>query len=271
MTAKRISGTKEWSVESVNCLSGCSHDCRYCYARADALWFGRIKSAAEWSRPVLREKEVTRRRRKVKGPVMFPTTHDITPEFLEPCLEVIRNILEAGNRLLIVSKPHFDCIEAIVRETWRYQEQILFRFTIGAMDDELLGYWEPGAPTFQERLEALQVAWAAAYETSVSCEPLLDSHCVQALVAKLAPCGPKSSAAPHYITDTIWIGKMNQVRARCVAGTSQQAIRWIEAGQTDRRVREIYEALKDHPKVRWKDSYKRVLGLQEATAAGQDV
>jgi DNA repair photolyase len=24
------SGTREWAVKSVNCCSGCSHDCRYC-------------------------------------------------------------------------------------------------------------------------------------------------------------------------------------------------------------------------------------------------
>ena len=49
--AKKISGTKEWSIASVNCVTGCENDCRYCYARHDALtrYGGRIKSAAEWS------------------------------------------------------------------------------------------------------------------------------------------------------------------------------------------------------------------------------
>lgn len=27
---KKISGTKEWAVHSLNCINGCSHDCHYC-------------------------------------------------------------------------------------------------------------------------------------------------------------------------------------------------------------------------------------------------
>ena len=44
MSKKPISGTKEWSVSSVNCITGCEHNCRYCYARANALRFKRIAS-----------------------------------------------------------------------------------------------------------------------------------------------------------------------------------------------------------------------------------
>ena len=28
-------GTQEWSVKTVNCCTGCSHDCRYCYAKGN--------------------------------------------------------------------------------------------------------------------------------------------------------------------------------------------------------------------------------------------
>ena len=48
MTAKKISGTKEWSVKSVNILAGCTHRCRYCYARATALKYKRIVDPEEW-------------------------------------------------------------------------------------------------------------------------------------------------------------------------------------------------------------------------------
>ncbi len=257
----KISGTKEWSVASVNCLTGCSHDCRYCYARANALRFKRIATPAEWSRPVIREKEVNRRRRKVDGTVMFPTTHDILPEFLEPCLTVIRNLLEAGNRVLIVSKPHYECIQSITDEFAAYRERILLRFTMGALSEDVLRYWEPGAPSFKERFHCLVMAHQRGFATSVSCEPLLEPERVVELFPWLE----------IHVSDTIWIGKLNQASARCVPGTSEEEISRIEAGQTDERVREIYEELKDQPKVRWKESYKRVLGLEEATAAGLDV
>jgi len=193
---------------------------------------------------------------------MFPTTHDITPEHLEPCLEVIGKLIAAGNRLLIVSKPHIDCIKKI---TWRFWElhcsQILFRFTIGAMDDEILSYWEPGAPTFSERKTSLMHACSMGFATSVSIEPMLDSPHIVELVNAVSP----------YVTDTIWIGKMKQVRARAMPGTSEAAIRRVEAGQTDERIREIYADLKDHSQIRWKDSFKSVVGVELATAAGLDV
>lgn len=67
-----------------------------------------------------------------------------------------------------------------------------------------------------------------------------------------------------FVTDKIWIGMMNKIRERCIPGTSEEEIRKIEAGQTDQRVRKIYELLKDEPKVRWKKEYRDVLGLQPA-------
>lgn len=261
----QISGTKEWSVQSANCLLGCPHKCRYCYARAMALQYGKFADPNDWGESYLRLRsaEVTKRRRKVDGPVMFPTTHDIVPEYLDACLEVIQRILEAGNRLLIVSKPHLECIRAIMalpRKKW-VKDQVLFRFTIGATKSRLLRYWEPGAPSFSERLECLEEAAWAGWQTSVSCEPLLDSEQVGRLVR----------AVQGYVTDTIWIGKMNQVRKRVIPGTDEAEIRRIEAGQTDQRVREIYAELKDHLKIRWKESYKQILGLQRPTVAGLDV
>ncbi len=261
--AKRISGTKEWSVESVNIVLGCSHKCRYCYARANALRRKQIPNHQAWGESYfrLREKEVYKRRKNVGGTVMFPSTHDILPQFLEPSLTVIRNILEAGNRLLIVSKPHLECIEAICREFECYREKMLFRFTIGAISNEILGYWEPGAPTFEERFASLKHAHDKGFATSVSCEPLLESDNVRAMFDTLAP----------YITDSIWIGKLNGIDYRVEPGAATEAIRRIKDGQTDEKVRTIYEALKDEPKVRWKESYKGVLGLELAMEAGLDV
>ena len=260
---KPITGTKEWSVESVNIVLGCAHKCRYCYARANALRRKQIPSLAAWGETYyrLREEQVRKRRKNVGGTVMFPSTHDILPEFLEPSLIVMRKILDAGNRLLVVSKPHLECIQTICREFETYRHRILFRFTIGAMNNTILKYWEPGAPSFEERLASLKHAFDHGFETSVSCEPLLDSDHVEALFHTVFP----------YVTHSIWIGKLNMIDSRVEPGSDPEAIRRIKEGQTDRRVREIYEALKCEPKVKWKESYKRVLGLELAEEAGLDV
>ena len=74
---------------------------------------------------------------------------------------MLRKLLAAGNEVLIVTKPHLECVERLCRELAAYKEKIVFRFTIGAMDDELLAFWEPGAPAFAERLAALKHAHAA--------------------------------------------------------------------------------------------------------------
>lgn len=44
----------------------------------------------------------------------------------------------------------------------------------------------------------------------------------------------------------------------------------VKGGQTPERIRAIYEALKEHPKIRWKDSYRRVLGLPLAEPRSEE-
>ena len=259
----RISGTKEWAVANVNCVTGCEHNCRYCYARFQAVErFHRVASKEEWAEPQVRAHDVKKRRHRVDGTVMFPTTHDITPSILEPCVEVLTNLLEAENDVLVVSKPHLECIERICQDFVLYKAQILFRFTIGAFDDSILGYWEPGAPHFMERFACLKHAFNKGYLTSVSVEPMLDSENMVTLFEMLEP----------FVTDSIWIGKMNKLRQRVEITTDEDerhAVR-IEAGQTDDKIWKIYRALKEEPKVKWKESVKEIVGLPLATEAGTD-
>jgi len=255
-----ISGTREWSVASVNFCTGCEHNCRYCYARANALRFKRIATAAEWKRMKLRPAEVSRRRRPQGGTVMVPTTHDIVPRFLDESLEVIGKLLDTGDKVLIVSKPHIDCVRRICQEFRQARERIMFRFSIGAWSDEILAYWEPAAPTLSERQASLHLAYGKGFVTSVSMEPLLQPERVELLVERLSP----------FVSDSLWIGKLNQIDRRTVPSTRRGEIDRVKAGQTDKAVRRVYERLKDHPLVKWKESYKKVLGLRLAETAGLD-
>ena len=84
--AKKKTGTREWAEKNINVITGCEHRCRYCYAAEMAKRYHRIAALDEWGTPQLRPKEVAKKRRKVKGRIMFPTTHDITPRFLEDCV-----------------------------------------------------------------------------------------------------------------------------------------------------------------------------------------
>jgi DNA repair photolyase len=212
---------------------------------------------------VVNEKAVNKKWKKYDGVVMFPSVHDITPAVLEPCLTTIGHILDAGNKILIVSKPHLECIQAICKMFDFERDQIVFRFTIGADSDEVLGYWEPHAPTFQERLASLSYAWEEQFATSVSIEPMLDRTNIIRLVDTIY----------SFVSDTIWIGKMNAIgkRVAVVTDEDRQQVAQIVAGQTDEEIKKVYLALKDNPKVRWKESIKQVVGLPLATQAGLDI
>jgi len=260
---KPVSGTKEWASHSLNCSLGCSHGCHYCYAKANASRFNR-KKPEDWTTEEISMAAVKKSYGRKNGVIMFPTAHDITPGTLEPCLHVLKKLLDAGNEVLVVSKPHYPCIERLCRELYHHKDRILFRFTIGSADDEVLKFWEPGAPPFRERLGALKLAYHHGFKTSVSCEPMLDDH-----------IGRVVAAVKDHVTDAVWLGKANKLASRLSLNRAPaevvEAGRKLEAAQNDDRIREIYETFRSYPQVKWKDSIKQVVGLDRPTEAGLDV
>src|SRR5664280_2327835 len=150
-------GTREWSPHTLNCITGCINDCLYCYSKEMSIRYGR-STADTWRDEVVRPHNLQEKIKKYDARVMYPSAHDIRPEHLKENMEFLKHILEAGNEVLIVSKPHLECIKAICKEFEAYKDKILFRFTIGSADDNVLKFWEPGAPGFKERLECLK--WA---------------------------------------------------------------------------------------------------------------
>ena len=180
---------------------------------------------------------------------MFPSSHDITPLNLNACENVIYQLINAGNDVLVVSKPHFECIESLCSFFKYDREKILFRFTIGARDDAILSYWEPNAPAYDERLASLIYAYENGFETSVSVEPMLDSANIDALISDLSP----------YVTNAIWVGTMNHL-GRFEKGSDmvlRQAIKTIQRGQTDANIKAIYQRYKHNPLIKWKKEIKK--------------
>lgn len=246
-------GTKEWAEDNVNIQRGCEHGCRYCYAREFAVRFHRC-TIGQWLLPVIDNAKVDKNYGKHKGIVMFPSAHDITPRNLSECLCVLRKLLDAGNQVLIVSKPHWPCITLICETLMEYRSQIMFRFTIGSKDDEVLSFWEPNAPGFKERLACLRYAHNCRYYTSVSCEPYLDNNVVDLFLA-----------VKPWTTHSFWVGKLRDFNSRVDMFdiTSEQKERFVKplkAAQTDEAVREIYNQLAVERLVKWKDSIRKVIG-----------
>jgi DNA repair photolyase len=255
-------GTREWAAKTVNCCTGCAHDCVYCYAKSMALRFGQVPDG-QWDSERIRQHDVVRKHRKYPGRVMFPSSHDITPTNLSACLQVLDNLLAAGNEVLVVSKPHLECIRAICQKFESYRDKILFRFTIGAQDDRLLSLFEPNAPGYAERRASLQYAYEQDFQTSVSVEPMLDSQRIDDLVVDLLP----------FVTDAIWIGEMNYVGRlyNKVNSEVQAALKVIENGQSDEIIRAIYSRHRNNPKIKWKKGIKKIVGMPLAPQPGMDI
>lgn len=244
-------GTREWAEESANICLGCSHNCRYCYARDKALSSNLITSEEDWATErVNMEKVNARQYKRDNNLTMFPTNHDITPAILEPCLTVMTNMLQVGKNLLVVSKPHQECIRTICERFTGYKAQILFRFTIGSLDAERTAFFEPGAPTPQERLECLKLACRAGYKTSVSIEPMLEDEIgTRAVISAVYP----------YVTEDIWIGMMNSLRRRFVGSEQElsESIRYFYHANSRAAVIDLYNRFKDDWKIKWKESVQR--------------
>jgi len=258
---KEIRGTREWAVAEINCSIGCPHGCRYCYARSAALISGQIEHAEEWLQCIADQK-IRSQYPRFSGQVMFPAAHDIIIENLDTSIDVIGKLLQSGNRVLIVSKPSLVCIEKLCDTFYRMRSNILFRFTITARNQEILSFWEPGAPSYNERKQALEMAFERGFTTSVSIEPMLDVGDVVPLVADLQ----------DFVSHSIWIGMMNKINQRviCDSERAQREVFRIEQEQRDERIMRLYLELRKNKRIRWKESIKEVIGLPLARQAGLD-
>ncbi len=258
-----IRGTREWAVAGVNSSIGCPNGCRYCYARYKSVVKNRVVSAEQWSNPRIRPEEPAGEYPLYPGTVMFPTEHDIHPENLDECLRVLGKLIAVGNKVLVVSKPHLTCIKKICHTFTESRKQILFRFTITAKDNTILGFWEPGAPSFEERLSSLCYAFNQGYSTSVSVEPMLECENIMELIGDLTPC----------VTHSIWLGKMNKIKERvyCDSATMYEEIQRICQSQSDEKISKLYSRLRHNTLIRWKESIKEVVGLELAKQPGLDI
>lgn len=249
LTRKITSGTKEWADYNVNCVKGCSNDCRYCYAKMMATRFGR-KTEDSWKNMEINQKAIEKKYRKYNGRVMFPSSHDLVddPDILGACFTVLKKILEVGNQVLITSKPSLSVTKKIIKEFSEYKSNIQFRFTIGSKNNVTLSFWEPNAPDYQERKKALQFAFSHGYKTSISIEPFLDRDPIP-LIFELEP----------YVSESIWIGPMNYIKKSDISSEDVPYYEEIRYNIQKENLVELHERLKDHNKIMFKDSFLNII------------
>ena len=144
---KQLTGTREWACKTVNVCMGCSHDCAYCYAKGMAIRFGR-STVHTWKQQTALPAKLPEAGRGKPTRIMFPSTHDITPECLDICLDALTRMLSEGHEVLVVSKPHLACIREICERFPAFRDKLVFRFTIGSTSNAVLKAWEPNAPAY---------------------------------------------------------------------------------------------------------------------------
>jgi len=186
---------------------GCEVGCHYCWARANALRWGLIKTPKEWFTPRTNLQKVNKGWRKRDGVIMFPGTHNICDRNLDHAIKILTQMAQAGNYILITTKPWYNIVSELVTALRPYKAQILFRFSIGSHRNEVLQSWEPHGPSFFERHHALIDTSLSGFSTSVSAEPLLGG--VETALALLQLTRP-------YITNDLWFGFMRKIDSRVV-------------------------------------------------------
>lgn len=251
-------GAGEWAGYNCNIGEGCQHGCLYCYASGIAVTrFKRVASKDAWLDEMLIDAK-TGKCKKYPEPIMFPTSHDITQTYLPAFRCHLYNILNAGNTVIIVSKPHRESIEAICSEFSSFRDSMIFRFSIGSLDNATLSLWEPGAPSVSERMWCLQYAFEQGFRTSISAEPMLtDRHGAEQLYYAVEPL----------VTEDIWFGKMRNVGS---FGKSEnvdvaRSATELVAMYQDSEIMAMVGHMGSLPKISWKDSIQAVINKMKGS------
>jgi len=164
---KKTSGTKEWVGNNINLQNGCQNNCKYCYARVQTV--ARKLNPKEWNKEIIHQKDIDKflkRKKEFNCHLMFLSSHDITPENINDVVKVgkyLVHLLTLGYHILFVTKPILECLKILCKEFSNFKDKILFRFTIGSMDDEILKFWESDVSLASERIESLKCVYIRGF------------------------------------------------------------------------------------------------------------
>ena len=159
---------------SFNCYIGCSHGCRYCYARFMQRFH---PHAEEWGQfvdvKVNAPEMLMRQLRRLKPGKVFTCSAcdgwQSTEERYQLTRECCRLLLEAGFGLNVLTKSRL-----VLRDLDIFAgRNVRLGVTITTRDESWARIWEPGASSVSDRVEVLRQAKAKGLETAVMFGPLL--------------------------------------------------------------------------------------------------
>lgn len=213
-----------------------------------------------------------RKRKSGSNLFMYPTSHDIFPldctceiskeiresisldqyKKIEECyktsLNVIDHVLHVGNRLLLVTKPHYKFIQDCISRFKQFKDQIIFRFTITSLGNKLMREFEPKAPDFKERMECIDIALKNGFNVTISIEPFLDMNPIK-LIEYLNLNFPGLSE--------IWLGAMSKVPKKRFTESQSRYLDNIYNRNNIMAIRKKITELND-PRIKIKHSFRRI-------------
>jgi DNA repair photolyase len=202
---KTILNRSGLSDYSLNCYTGCTHRCVYCYARFMQRFHPHEEPWGDFVDVKVNAVEVLKRqlRRARLGSVFVSSACDgwqpIEAErgLTRRCCELL---LERGFQLNVLTKSTLVLRDLDLFRGGRSRVGI----TLTTLDERLRRLWEPVAAEIDQRCQVIEAARGAGIETSVMFGPLLpflsDSQAaIDALLKRAADLG----------VDAIWVDALN--------------------------------------------------------------
>lgn len=190
---------------TLNCYTGCSHACVYCYARFMQRFHPHEEAWGQFVDVKVNAVEVLKRqlRRTTPGTVFLCSACDgwqpieAKWRLTRRCCELL---LEYGFSLTVLTKS------ALARRDFELfaGRPVTLGVTLTTLDHRLQSLWEPGAATIDERLTLVADARRAGLHTSVMLGPLLpllsDSESqIEALLIRAGDVG----------AEQVWVDGLN--------------------------------------------------------------
>lgn len=172
-------GWKEWVDETISIQVGCENNCSYCWARVWGLQKGYVSDWEDWKNP--RSKKQKDCLKKKYGVVGYPGTHDIHESNLYESVEVVRELVRNGNKVIIVTKGKNSIVTILVDELKNYHLEVEFRFSISTNYDGRIKKFEGKSPLYKEKKLALEWVSKMGFRTSVSMEPYISANLVDVI------------------------------------------------------------------------------------------
>ena len=190
---------------SLNCYTGCTHACVYCYARFMQRFHPHDEPWGAFVDVKINAVEVLKRqlRRAAPGDVFLSSACD----GWQP-IEAERRLTRRCAELLLERGFH---VNVLTKSSLILKDLDVFAgrparigVTITTLDERLRKLWEPGAAGVEERLGVIEAARRAGLETSVMFGPLLPF-----LSDNQADIDALFQRAGDLKVDRIWVDAMN--------------------------------------------------------------